>query len=112
MRSVLSRFSDSLGHLADVRGPAVEADRLAVLELEAELRGDDDSIANGAERFADELFVGERPVRFCGVEERHAGVDRGADDADAVLATRGLPVAEADPHAPEAECGHLQAAGS
>ena len=101
-----------LGHVADVGGPAVEARLLAVLELEAELRGDDDLIANRSERLSDEFFVRERPVRFCGVEERHARVDRGAHDADAVLTTRRLPVAEADPHAPEAECRHLQSAGS
>ena len=70
-----------LGDLADVRGPAVQAGLLAVLELEAELRRDDDLIANRRERFADELFVRERPVHFGGVEERDAAVDGRADDA-------------------------------
>ena len=55
-------------------GPAVEAGLLAVLELEAELRRDHHLIAHGLERFADELFVRERPVRFGGIEERHATV--------------------------------------
>ena len=51
-----------LGDLADVRGPAVQTRLLAVLELEAELGRDDDLIAHGRQRFADQLFVRERPV--------------------------------------------------
>ena len=91
MRSVLRRFSDGLGDLADVRRPAVEAGLLAVLELESELGGDHDLIANRRERFADEFFVRERPVRFGGVEERDAAINGRADDADPVLRLRGRP---------------------
>ena len=98
----LEPFQLCLNHFADVRGMAVEAGLLAVLELESEFRGDDDAIANRRERLADEIFVRERPVGFGRVEERDAGIDSGADDRDAVLATRRLPVAEADPHASEA----------
>ena len=82
----LEPLQRGVGDLADVRRPAVESRLLAVFELEPELRRDDDLIANRRERFADELFVGERPVRFGGVEERDATINGGADDRDAVLA--------------------------
>ena len=97
-----------VGDFADVRRSAVESGLLAVLELEPELRRDHDLIANGRERFADELFVRERPVGFGRVEERDAAVDGGANDREALVTTGGWPVAEADAHAPEAECRHLQ----
>jgi hypothetical protein len=42
-------------------GPAVEAAGLPGGELEAELRRDDDLVADRFERFADELLVGEGP---------------------------------------------------
>ena len=84
----LEPLQRGFGHLADVLRPAVEAGLLAVLELEAELRRDDDLIANRPERFADELFVRERAVGFGRVEERDARVDGRADERDAVLATR------------------------
>ena len=67
-----------LGHGLDVLGPAVEADppRTAVgIELEAELRGDDDLAAKRLERFADQPLVGERAVDLGRVEERHAPLD-------------------------------------
>ena len=77
-----------VGHLADVRGPAVEAGLLSVLEPEPELGRDHHLVANRSERFADELFVRERPVHLGGVEERDAAVDRRADDGDAVFTAR------------------------
>ena len=46
-------------------------------------------IPNWRESFADELLVGERAVHFRGVEEGDAGVDRGADDRDAVFTGEG-----------------------
>ncbi len=80
-----------VGHLADVRRPAVQPGLLAILELEAELRRDHDLIAHRRERFADELFVRERTVHFGRVEERDAAVDGRADDRDAVFPAGGGP---------------------
>jgi hypothetical protein len=61
-----------LGDLADVRRPAVQTSLFAAFELEPELRRDHHLITNWSERFADELFVRERSVRFGGIEERDA----------------------------------------
>jgi len=49
-------------------------------------------ITNWSERFADELFIRERPVRFGGIEERDATVNGRADDRDAFVSARGRPV--------------------
>jgi hypothetical protein len=57
-----------VGDFAIMCRSAVQSDLLAVLELEAEFRRNHHSIANRSERFADELFVRERPVRLGGVE--------------------------------------------
>ena len=46
------------------------------IELEAELGRDHDLVAEGRERFADELFVRERAIDFGRVEERDAAIDR------------------------------------
>ena len=99
-----------LGYLADVLGPAVETSLLPVLEPEPELRRNDDLIPNGRERFADDLFVRERAVHLCRVEEGDAAVDRRADHRDALFTAGGRSVAEADAHAPEAEGRHFQSA--
>ena len=64
---------------------------LRAFELEAELGRDHHLIANGRERFADELLVGERTVRLGGVEERDAAVDGRSNDRDAVLAVAAGP---------------------
>ena len=69
------------GDFADVRRPAVHAALCAALEGEAELRRDRDPAAERRERFADELFVGERSVGLGGVEERHPALDRRAQHA-------------------------------
>ena len=72
----LESLQRRVGHLPDVRGPAVQPRLLAALELEAELGRNHHLIANRAERFPDELFIRERPVRFGGIEERDAAVER------------------------------------
>jgi hypothetical protein len=100
------------GDLADVRRSAVQPRLLPAFELESELRRDDDLIANVRERFADEILVRERPVRFGGIEERDAAIDGGTNDRDAVFASRRLSVAEADAHAAEAERRHVQTVSS
>jgi hypothetical protein len=49
--------------------PAVQPGLLAALELEAECGRNHHLSATRLERFADELFIRERPVRFGGIEE-------------------------------------------
>ena len=58
----------------DVIGPAVEPRRRgfkidARLDVKPELGRNDDLLSNGRQRFADELFVGERPVDLGRVEK-------------------------------------------
>ncbi len=67
----LEPLQRSLGDLPDVLRPAVEAALLAGLriDIEAEFGGDHDLLAEGRQRFADKLLVGERAVDFRGVEE-------------------------------------------
>jgi hypothetical protein len=52
------------------------------LDLEVELRCDDDPFSEGFERFADQVLVRERALRFRRVEQRHAALDRGRDQTD------------------------------
>src|ERR1700730_13298775 len=58
-----------VGHLADVRGSAVQPSLLAPLELEAKLSRNHRVIANRAEGLPDELFIHERPVGFVGGQD-------------------------------------------
>ena len=101
MRSVCSRLSDASATSLDVRGPAVQPGLLAAFDLEAELRRDHDAIANRRERFADELFVRERPVHFGGVEERDAAVDGRADEPNARLLVDAWPNPKLRPMQPK-----------
>jgi hypothetical protein len=50
------------------------------------------------------------PVRFGRIEERHTALECRADDRHTFLATSRRAIAEADPHAAEAERGHFEAA--
>ena len=85
-------------------GSAAQPGVAAVLvEVQAELGGDHDLVADRGERFADEFFVGERPVDLGGVEERDAEIDRGADERDGVVACRDRAVALGHAHAAETE---------
>ena len=95
----------AFGGLADVLGPAVEPGGFAGLgiEVEAELGGDDDFLSKGGQCRANEFFVGERAVDFRSIEEGDAAVDGGVDDGGHFLQVAGWPVAEAHPHAAEAE---------
>ena len=49
------------------------------IEVKAEFRRDDDLVATGGERFANQFLVGEGAVDFRGVEERYAAFDGGPD---------------------------------
>jgi hypothetical protein len=95
---------------ADRLGAAVEAVRRAGRELPPELRRDHDLLADWLERFADEQFVRERPVHLRGIEERHAALDRVADQRDHLVAVGQRWVAAAHGHAAEPEGGDLQVA--
>ena len=83
----LQSLERRLGHLPDVLGTAVEAPLLSVLriDVESEFGGDHHLTAERGQRFADELFVGERAVDFGGVEERDAAFDGRADQRDHLL---------------------------
>ena len=87
----LEALQRRLGDLADVPGSAIETGLLPVLEPEPELGRHDDLIPNRRERFADDFFIRERAVHFCGVEEGDAAVDRRADHRDAICTAGGGP---------------------
>jgi hypothetical protein len=96
--------------LPDVLRPTVQpATPLRIrVDVEAELGGDHDLIADRGEGFTDEFLVGERSVGLGGIEERDPVIRRGPDQADAVLSFRGLPVVDAQSHAAKAQGGELQ----
>src|SRR6185295_3277461 len=104
----LEPFQRSLRDVADVRRTAVETGLLAALELEAELRRDDHLVTQWRESFADELLVSERPVGFRRVEERHAALEGGSDDRDAVFTAGSGAVPEAEAHAAEAKGRYVE----
>src|SRR4029453_17828326 len=88
---------------------AVQTRHFSLLDVEAELGGDRDLIADRLERLTDHILIGIWAVHFGRIEERHAGVDRCADDRDPVLSAQRLSVALADSHAAKTERRHLQA---
>src|SRR4026208_336095 len=87
---------------------AVETRHFAVLDVEAELGGYRDMIADRLQRLTDDILIGIRAVHFGCIEERHTGVDRGADDRDPVLSAQRLSVALADSHTAKTERRHFQ----
>jgi hypothetical protein len=59
----------SLDHLADMLGPAIEPDHLVLLvDLEAELRADQNLVPNRLQRLANQLLVDEGTIALRGVE--------------------------------------------
>jgi hypothetical protein len=72
-------------------------------DVEAELAGNRDPVAEGGKCFSDKGFVGIRAVDFGGVEERDPVVVRGADGCDALALVGGRSVVGADAHAPGTE---------
>nr|BFE73389.1 hypothetical protein GCM10020092_066900 [Actinoplanes digitatis] len=98
-----------VGDPADVLGTAVHAVRAAAADVEAELGGDDDPVAQRLEGLADQLLVDVGAVDLGGVEERDAGLDGATQDADHLVAVAGVrPVCLAHAHAAEAEGGDPQ----
>jgi hypothetical protein len=59
-------------------GPATHGRRarppVTTTQIEAELGGNHDLSAERSKRFADQFFVGERPINFGGVEKRDAAL--------------------------------------
>ena len=99
----------TLDYLADMRRPAIEPDHLALLvDLEAELRANENPLANRLHRLANEFLVDERSVPLCGVEKRDATIDGGADYGDRLLFVGGGAKAEAQAHAAQANCRDLE----
>ena len=99
----------TLDYLADMRRPAIEPDHLALLvDLEAELRANENPIANRLQRLADELLVDERSVALRGVEKGDATIDGGADYGDRLFFVGGGAKAEAQAHAAQPDRRNLQ----
>src|SRR3954471_16080683 len=74
-----------LGNFPDVLRTAVEAAAPhggARVDVETKLGRNDDLRAEGRERFADQLLIRPRAVRFRGVEEGDAPVDGSVDEPD------------------------------
>ena len=85
--SVRSRSSERSTLRLIVSGRLSRPVGSAGLEIEPELGRDHDLVADGLERFADELFVRERPVDLRGVEERDA-VARRRCGSSAIISPR------------------------
>jgi hypothetical protein len=87
----------------NVVGSAVETGARGSVVAEAEFGGDHDLVADRFDRLPDQGFVGERPVRLGGVEEREALVVGAADQADAVLGVDRVAVVGAQTHAAQTD---------
>ena len=98
--------------LTDPLGPRVQAMVAAVsVEVETELRGDDDAIAQRPQRVPNELLVDKRPVDLGSVEERDPRrFDGIPDHADHVVPVTGVgAVTLGHAHAAEAHGGDFEA---
>ena len=82
-------------------------DAAAEILVEAAVLGRTGNLAKGG---AKQLFVHVGPVRLGGVEERDTAVEGRPDKREAFLAGHCRPVTDADAHAAEPDCRHLQAA--
>ena len=112
MTSIRSRFSEASATSLICSGRLLRpaSGSPCRIEVEAELGGDHDLVAEGRERLADQVLVGERPVDFGGVEEGYAALDRRADQRDrSPRVVRGA-IGEAQAHAAEADRRNLEAA--
>ena len=82
--------------------------RPPAFDVEAELGGDGDLVADGRERFSDKLFVRVRAVDLGRIEERDALFVGGTNDLDALVPVGRRSVVGADAHAPGADFRDLQ----
>jgi hypothetical protein len=71
-------------------------------------RSNHDLVTHGLEPFAHEIFVGVWTVHFRSIEERHAALNGGPDDRDAVFAAARSSVALADAHAAETKGRYVE----
>ena len=99
---------------ADAFGPAAEATILPGrgIDVEAELGGDHDLLTHRAQRLADQFLIDERTIDFRRVEKGHATIDRGAEQRHALVLRKRVRIAEADPHAAEADGRDMKAAAA
>lgn len=95
---------------ADVRRVAVERRRGlggawvgSGGDIETELRGDDDLLAQGSERFTQQFFIVEGTVDFGRVEKVNAPLDGGMEQCRHFLLVLGRTVGKAHPHAAKPE---------
>ena len=104
----------TLDDLANVVGLAGRFSReaRATFDIEPELRGDDDLIADGLQCLTDQLLVGVGSVNLGGVEERHALVESRTDELDGVGAVHGGTKGGTHPHAAETDGRDLEPAAA
>ena len=88
MRSVLRRLSEPSTTFLMCSGRLL---RPPAFDVEPELGGDDDLVAEGRERFSDKLFVRVRAVDFGRIEERDALFMGRTNDLDALVLSAGGP---------------------
>ena len=74
------------------------------VDIEAELRSDDDLIPYGLQRLTYQLFVREWAVGFGGVKERNTFVVRGPDELDHLVLIACRSVGRSHAHASKADC--------
>jgi len=89
-----------------------------LVDVEAELGGDDDLVTDGCKRLADQFFIGERPIGLGCIEQRDAALMRCADQVDHLLPVCRWTIEPGHAHAaeperrdfkagrPEFACGH------
>jgi hypothetical protein len=98
----------SLGDLFDVGWPAIQTALLPSFEREPELGRDHHMVTLRSERFAHELFVDERAIRFGRIEERNAALGGRSNQGDHLLLLGRRTIAKAHRHAARPEGGHFQ----
>lgn len=92
---------------------AVEADRFALLvDIETELRADENPVMHGRHGFSYQLLVGERTIGLRRVEERDASVEGRPDHLDRLLLFCGRAKAEAWAHAAKTDGRDREATSS
>ena len=91
-----------VNHFPNAFGATVQtAERKAVLE--AEFGGDDYLVADWAQGFTEQLFVGERSIGLGRIEEGHALIKSRADQLDRLIFVHGGTESEAHAHAAETD---------
>jgi hypothetical protein len=82
------------------------------VDVEAELRGDDQSITDGLKRLPDQFLVCERAVGFRSIEQRDATVVSRANQLDHFLPVGRWPVRGTHAHTAQTEGGHFKPAAA